>query len=70
MKTENAAELAKRQGLNRFTAYFLVFLHVGAVAALFMFSWKALAVAAVLYYVTIGLGHQHGLPPAAHAPLL
>ena len=27
MKTLNAAELAKRQGLNRFTAYFLVFLH-------------------------------------------
>jgi fatty-acid desaturase len=60
VKTENAAELAKRQGLNRFTAYFLVFLHVGAVAALFMFSWKALAVAAVLYYVTIGLGISMG----------
>ena len=60
MKTENVAELAKRQGLNRFTAYFLVFLHVGAVAALFMFSWKALAVAAVLYYITIGLGISMG----------
>ena len=60
MKTENIAELAKRQGLNRFTAYFLAFLHVGAVAALFMFSWKALAVAAVLYYITIGLGISMG----------
>ena len=60
MKTENAAELAKRQGLNTFTACFLVFLHVGAIAALFMFSWKALAVAAVLYYVTVGLGISMG----------
>lgn len=60
MKTESVADLAKRQGLNRFTAYFLIFLHVGAVAALFMFSWKALAVAAVLYYITIGLGISMG----------
>ena len=43
MKTENVAGLAKREGLNKSTACFLVFLHVGAVAALFMFSWKALA---------------------------
>ncbi|MEO8595559.1 MAG: fatty acid desaturase [Candidatus Solibacter sp.] len=60
MKTESVADIAYRQGLNRFTAWFLVFLHVGAVAALFMFSWKALAVAAVLYYLTIGLGISMG----------
>ena len=60
MKSETVADLAKRQGLNTFTACFLVFLHVGAVAALFMFSWKALAVAAILYYVTIGLGISMG----------
>ena len=60
MKTESAAVLARRQGLNRFTAYVLVLLHVGAVAALFMFSWKAVAVAAVLYYVTVGLGISMG----------
>ena len=60
VKTESVADVANRQGLNRFTAYFLVFLHVGAVAALFMFSWKALAVAVVLYYITIGLGISMG----------
>src|ERR1019366_4753932 len=60
VKTENVAELARREGLKRATAYFLVFLHVGAVAALFMFSWKALAVAAALYYITIGLGISMG----------
>src|SRR4051794_33128785 len=56
VKTENAAEIARRQGLNLFTAFVLAFLHIGAVAALFMFSWKALAVSAVLYYIAIGLG--------------
>ncbi|MCX6632868.1 MAG: fatty acid desaturase [Candidatus Solibacter sp.] len=60
MKTENAAELARRQGLNMFTAFVLVCFHVGAVAALFMFSWKALAVAVVLYYITVGLGISMG----------
>ena len=37
-----------------------MFLHVGAIAALFMFSWKAVAVSAVLYYITIGLGISMG----------
>jgi stearoyl-CoA desaturase (delta-9 desaturase) len=31
-------------------------LHVGAIAALFMFSWKALIIAALLYWVCIGFG--------------
>jgi stearoyl-CoA desaturase (delta-9 desaturase) len=60
VKTESVADIARREGLNKFTAYFLVFLHVGAVAAFFMFSWKALAVAAVLYYITVGLGISMG----------
>ena len=30
--------------------------HVGAVAALFMFSWKAVALTAVFYWMCIGLG--------------
>jgi len=60
VKTENAAEIARRQGLNLFTAFVLAFLHIGAVAALFMFSWKALAVSAVLYYIAIGLGISMG----------
>ena len=46
--------------LNWITIIALVFLHLGAVAALFMFSWKALAVAAFLYWVTICLGISMG----------
>jgi stearoyl-CoA desaturase (delta-9 desaturase) len=60
VKTENVAETARRQGLNRFTASVLVLLHMGAVAALFMFSWKAVAVSAVLYYIATGLGISMG----------
>jgi len=50
----------QRQGLNWFTTLVLVFLHVGAVAALFMFSWRAFAVAVVTYCVTTGLGISMG----------
>ena len=38
----------------------LAVFHVGAVAALFQFTWSALAVAAVLYWLTIGLGISMG----------
>ncbi len=34
----------------------MLLLHIGAVAALFCFSWKAVIVAAVLYWMTIGFG--------------
>ena len=44
--------------------------HVGAVAALFYFSWTAVALTAFFYWVSIGLGHRHGLSPAAHAPVV
>jgi len=50
----------QRQGLNWFTTLILVFLHAGAVAALFMFSWRAFAVAVVAYCVTTGLGISMG----------
>jgi len=50
----------QRQGLNWFTTLILVFLHLGAVAALFVFSWRALAVAAVTYCATTGLGISMG----------
>ena len=48
------------EGLNWVTTIVLVFLHLGAIAALFMFTWKAFAVAAVLYWVAIGLGISMG----------
>ena len=44
--------------------------HVGAVAALFMFSWQALAVALFLLLDVYRPGHQHGLPSAAHSPVV
>ncbi len=38
----------------------LVVLHAGAAAALFMFSWKALAVAVLLHWIAVGLGISMG----------
>ena len=38
------------------TTFVMVAFHVGAVAALFMFSWKALLLAAALWYVSGSLG--------------
>jgi fatty-acid desaturase len=38
------------------TTFFMLVFHVGAVAALFMFSWKALGVAALLWWISGSLG--------------
>ena len=38
----------------------LIVLHAGAIAALFMFSWRALLVSVVLYWVSVGLGISMG----------
>ncbi|HWZ45202.1 MAG TPA: acyl-CoA desaturase [Candidatus Saccharimonadales bacterium] len=38
------------------TVFIMVAFHLGALAALFMFSWKALAVSIVLWWVAGGLG--------------
>lgn len=45
---------------NWFTAAVLIVLHVGAIAALFTFSWPNLAVAIFLYWVATGLGISLG----------
>ena len=42
--------------LNWTTTSFMLLFHVGAIAALFMFSWKALALAVVLYWIAGSLG--------------
>jgi len=42
--------------LNWTTTSFMLLFHVGAIAALFFFSWKALAIAVVLYWVAGSLG--------------
>lgn len=42
------------------TTLVMVVLHIGAIAALFMFSWKVLAVSLLLYWMTTGLGISMG----------
>jgi fatty-acid desaturase len=42
--------------INWVTAGFMIAFHIGAVAALFFFTWKALAVAVVLWWVSTSLG--------------
>lgn len=58
-------ESAGDNGINWATATFMALFHVGAVAALFFFAWKALFVALFLYWVAgslgIGMGY-HRLP--------
>lgn len=54
--TEEIKERNLRQRLNwRVTLFFALF-HVGAVAALFLFSWQSLLVAILLYWVSGSLG--------------
>ncbi|HEX8180670.1 MAG TPA: fatty acid desaturase [Pyrinomonadaceae bacterium] len=51
------AMIDKRAGqINWPTLIFMVVFHLGAVAALFMFSWQALAVTALLWWVSGSLG--------------
>ena len=49
-----------RQGMNWSTTLVMVLLHLGAVAALFMFQWRYLAMAALLWGITGGLGISMG----------
>jgi stearoyl-CoA desaturase (delta-9 desaturase) len=51
---------AKRQGMNTFTTIVLIFLHIGAIAAFFCFSWTNLLAAIVMYYIATGLGISMG----------
>ncbi len=44
------------QKLNRGTTFFMVLFHLGAVAALFYFTWSALALAVVFWWVAGSLG--------------
>ena len=55
-----ATAISKRIGLNWFTAFVLAVFHIGAVAALFMFSWRNFAIAVVMYYIATGLGISMG----------
>jgi fatty-acid desaturase len=57
---QRVVAISKSIGVNWFTAIILALFHIGAVAALFMFSWRNLAIAAILYYVATGLGISMG----------
>jgi fatty-acid desaturase len=48
--------LPRKDFFNWITTSIMVLLHVGAIGALFMFSWKAVIISAVLYWMTIGFG--------------
>jgi stearoyl-CoA desaturase (delta-9 desaturase) len=54
--------MIRNEKLNTSTAVFMVLFHIGALAALFMFSWKAFFVALFLYWMAgslgIGLGYH------------
>jgi len=46
----------KETGINWLTTSIMVAFHIGAIAALFFFSWKALFIALFLYWVAGSLG--------------
>ena len=52
--------LPTRRGLNWPISIFMIVFHLGALAALFMFSWRNLAVAVFLYWLATGLGISLG----------
>ena len=58
--TTSVLSLPRRDEPNFFTSLVLLVFHIGAIAALFMFSWRALAITAFLYWMTIGLGISLG----------
>jgi fatty-acid desaturase len=45
-----------KDGINWHTALFMVLFHLGAVAALFVFSWQAIVAAVVLWWISASLG--------------
>jgi fatty-acid desaturase len=46
----------KDNKINWHTATFMAMFHIGAIAALFMFSWQALVAAVVLWWISASLG--------------
>ena len=51
-----APRAGSRDQVNWLTTTIMAFFHAGAVAALFFFSWKALVLVAVLWYISGSLG--------------
>ncbi len=59
-RLEPPSAIDRDQKLNTTTTAVLVLLHIGAIAALFNFSWLNLGVALFLYWMTIDLGISLG----------
>jgi len=53
---DGAVAVEQKAGINWTTAIFMVLFHLGAVAALFFWSWKALIVAIFLNWIAGGVG--------------
>jgi stearoyl-CoA desaturase (delta-9 desaturase) len=58
--TTEVLNLPKRTRTNWITAVVLVLFHIGAVAALFMFSWKVFLVSLALHWLFVGFGISLG----------
>jgi fatty-acid desaturase len=60
----------EKKHINWLTTGFMLAFHIGAIAALFMFSWKALIVAVIVYWVAgslgIGMGYHRLLTHRGH----
>jgi fatty-acid desaturase len=59
-QTNHIFTISDRERLNWPTTIVMALFHVGAIAALFLFSWKALAISVFLYWMTTGLGISMG----------
>ncbi len=60
MMVTEVGRLSERQGMNWATVITFALFHVGAIAALFFFSWPVFAAAVFLYWVATGLGISMG----------
>ncbi len=58
--TTDITVLSNREKLNWPTTIVLALLHIGAIAALFFFSWRNLAITVALYWFATGLGISMG----------
>src|SRR5580704_2521290 len=60
VRRPQASELFGRSAngdkINWKTAFFMGAFHIGALAALFLFSWQALVITVVLYFMAINMG--------------
>ena len=71
--TNSTTPLLNREGVNWFSLIVICLIHMGAVVALFFFSWPAFFAAVALYWISLSLGigmgyhrlltHRSFLPP-------